>query len=88
MTNDKRRAKYQRLKSDLMAELRGVCKECGAWFELEFHHPHGKPYVSRYVSSTVRMQLYRQDLAQGNLELLCKPCHDALPSHTEMEVPF
>lgn len=74
-------AKRQRIwaskkRDELRALLGGKCAYCGAKKDLEFdvifpidstHH--------REMDTSWRMSFYRQQLANGNLQLLCSPCN-------------
>ena len=64
----KRRAK-------LIRELGGECVECGADFDLEFHHVNGRTWIARKTSRWVRIKRYEEEACYGLIELLCADCN-------------
>lgn len=72
-----------RRRGRLIRKLGGRCVRCGSREDLEFHHPHGKPWRARLLSRFQRLARYEQDAANGNLELLCKDCHDQPDEHPD-----
>ena len=55
--------------------LGGKCVECGTTEELEFDHLEPRDYESRKLEWSHRISIYRREIAEGKIQLLCKPCN-------------
>ncbi len=57
--------------------LGGQCVKCEATEELEFDLiiPKGNSFHSDEMEWSWRMSFYRRELAQGNVQLLCRECN-------------
>ena len=81
---------YRQMWDSLFVLMGGKCEECGEdKGDFVFHHPRGKKWKSSAVSSATRIRKYYKDFSDGNLQLLCKDCHDRTEHFDfEEEVPF
>jgi 5-methylcytosine-specific restriction endonuclease McrA len=63
-------------RADLREAMGGVCCHCGSGENLEFDCivPTGDYHHKLGVKS--RVSFYRQQWLCGNLQLLCRPCHE------------
>lgn len=63
---------YHKVKTELIEELGGACKVCGASEELHFHHKE-QLNGNRPRGSLNRLVEIKNNIE--NIELLCVPCH-------------
>jgi hypothetical protein len=82
------RNKYHGIRRELIEKMGGDCEKCHSADQLEFHHPIKKFWPSCRIGGITRMRRYMRDYSEGNLQLLCKPCHDSLRKFDFSEVPF
>lgn len=60
----------------MIAQLGGKCQKCGSVEELEFDHIHGeKPWVAKDKEWSHRISIYRKEIKEGKLQLLCSMCN-------------
>ncbi len=74
----KRQMAWARRERDrLLTVLGDKCKECGKTRKLEFDciEPNVNNRHWRQMSWDTRMRFYRDQHAQGNLQILCYKCH-------------
>jgi hypothetical protein len=73
----KRRRAYHRRRQVLIERMGGCCHndECGAIYQLEFHHRNGKSYVTRRLNRLRRITRYEREFLAGDLALLCRSCN-------------
>lgn len=67
----------QRVRSELINKMGGVCVDCGAddQDKLEFDHVHGRDYEPKKLSYSARLARYRREFEAGLLRLLCADCN-------------
>lgn len=65
----------------LRAALGNVCSRCPAVHDLDFHCivPQGQDHHK--LESSMRASFYLRQARMGNLQLMCKKCHQA--HHTQ-----
>jgi hypothetical protein len=84
-------SRYHRKRQALLDMLDNKCIICGNSDNLEFHHPYGKSWESHSINGITRLNRYRKDMDNGNLELWCKSDHSSITnkgrSH-ETKIPF
>ncbi len=78
---EKVKERYQRMwrrrKAALLAKLGGKCRKCGATEDLHFHHTVGRSWGRPgRLSMASRVKRYEEDAERGELELLCRSCHE------------
>ena len=75
--NEYNKRYYRKMWDTLFILMGGQCEDCGEkQGDFVFHHPRGKNWVTRQMNSAKRIRQYYRDFAAGNLQLLCKDCHD------------
>ena len=71
-------SKRQEEYAALIQRLGGKCERCGSTKRLEVHHPKGRGYEARKMSSTARIKKYLEEEKAGvDLGVLCKPCNSS-----------
>lgn len=67
----------RKVKQHLRALLGARCAQCGATEELEFDCIVPQGHAHHAAGTVSRATFYRRQFAEGNLQLLCGPCHVA-----------
>lgn len=88
-----RRLLYARMRRALLAALGDCCACCGSQEQLEIDHINGREWTPSKVGFVQRLRIYRQEMKEGKLQVLCKPCNqfrwpavtgDARPAREEL----
>lgn len=91
----RQRAWAKRVRVEWKISLGGRCVHCGCddLSRLEFHHTAPRRWVNRLTDPTTRIARLREDIARGDVALLCKDCNleagEPEPPPTEnVDAPF
>lgn len=71
----RQRAWAGRVRAQLITQLGGKCVQCGSDYELEFDHKEPRDWEPEKKSSDHRICIYRREIKQGKIQLLCKTCN-------------
>lgn len=71
----------------LMFLLGGCCKECGSDKDLEFDCKEPRGDEHHKMDTSARICFYRRQHREGNLQILCEPCHNKKTAK-DAETPF
>lgn len=71
----RRRALVARTRTALIAQLGGVCIDCGATEDLSFDHPFGRAWIMSKKNQYQRLTIIRQEIDAGQIELRCMACN-------------
>jgi hypothetical protein len=66
----------KRKTSDLRVALGNKCAQCGHTANLEFDCIQAMGHAHHVLGVEMRYYFYRQQNEAGNLQLLCKACHE------------
>jgi 5-methylcytosine-specific restriction endonuclease McrA len=70
-----RRRRAIRARLELIFEMGGKCERCSSVERLEFHVVQSVGGEHHYYDWSQRIRFYRSQLERGNLQLLCRVCH-------------
>lgn len=82
----KRAVRARRSRRELIREMGGACWNCADTHELCCHHVHEPTWNPARKSYQARTSEYWRAWRAGELALLCKDCHDAMPSRLRREL--
>jgi len=75
MGNAYLKAWSQRYRARLLAELGGVCVQCGTAEDIQFDHKKGRDWKMEATSQWVRLARIKREMQEGKIQLLCGPCN-------------
>jgi len=71
----------QEIKSQLIEKLGSKCELCPRRDDLQFDHREGSDWVLNKLSYLQRMNIYKQEVEQNKIRLLCGACNRKIRLH-------
>jgi len=66
------------IKAELIERLGGKCELCPSSDDLQFDHRDGSDWVLNKLSYLARMNLYKREVEENKIRLLCGTCNRAV----------